>query len=205
MALPEVPAYEQIKGILTLLKTLERKHDSLRTRLSLAKIHPDIHLGKPSGVTLLLESVEQELRRLAADEVTKGHLGQSDSTVAKGKGDKGSGKGLTDTRKLQERKNTLCPFMAKPGGCTFGDRCYYKHEASHPKAKPKPKAEPKAEPKRKCIFHHRKSGCKLGDKCKYLHEGPSGAAKVMLKLPKQSLSLNPKRWRRLQLSFPTLA
>ena len=178
LALPEVPAYEQIKGILTLLKTLERRHDSLRTRLSLVRLNPDIVLGKPSGVNFLLESVEQELRRLAADETTKSNMGALEPTVAKGKGDKGSGKGLSEQRKLEERKNTLCPFMAKPGGCTFGDRCHYKHGTAHPKPKPKPKAEPKQETKRRCIFHSRKSGCKLGDRCKYLHEGPSGAAKA---------------------------
>ena len=136
-------------------------------------------------MTLLLETVEQELRRLAADETTKGHLGQNDATVAKGKGDKGSGKGLTDAKKLVERKNTLSPFMSKPDGCSFGDRCHYRHDKAEPKAKPKPK--PKAEPKRKCIFWSRKSGCKLGDKCKYLHEGPSGAAKADVDQTAQSL------------------
>ena len=44
LALPEIPAYEQVKGIMTLLRTLERKYDALKTRLAL--VHTS---GHPTG------------------------------------------------------------------------------------------------------------------------------------------------------------
>ena len=175
LALPEIPAYEQVKGIMTMLRTLERKYDALKTRLALVRIHPDIQLGKPSGITHLLDTVEQELRRLSADETTKDNLNQvNEPMIAKGKGDKGTGKGHPGPKTVEARRHVLCPCLDKPGGCSFGDRCHYKHDKPG-KPHPKPKPKPKAEPKKKCIFHNRKNGCKLGFKCKFLHEGPSGA------------------------------
>ena len=162
LALPEIPAYEQVKGIMTLLRTLEKRHDALKTRLALVRIHPDVQLGKPGGVTHLLDAVEQELRRLSADETTKDNLNQvAEPFAAKGKGDKGAGKGAPGPKTLEARRHVPCPYMDKPGGCSFGDRCHYRHDMPdkpHPKAKPKPKAEAK----KKCIFHNRQGGCKLG-------------------------------------------
>ena len=172
LSLPEIPAYEQVKGIMTLLKTLEKRYDALKTRLALVRIHPDIQLGKPNGVTHLLDSVEQELRRLSADETTKDNLNQlHEPTVSKGKGDKGTGKGLTAPKNVEAQRHVPCPYL-EPGGCSFGDRCHYKHDLSDKpdKPHPKPRPKPKPAPKKKCIFH------KLGFKCKFLHEGPSGAS-----------------------------
>ena len=34
-------------------------------------------------------------------------------------------------KELAERAKTPCPFVAKPSGCTFGDKCHYNHEAKH--------------------------------------------------------------------------
>ena len=41
LALPDV------RGIQKMLKNLEKKHDSLRTRLSLVRIHADVQLARP--------------------------------------------------------------------------------------------------------------------------------------------------------------
>ena len=173
---------------MTLLRTLEKRHDALKTRLALVRIHPDVQLGQPGGVTHLLDAVvEQELRRLSADETTKDNLNQlAEPFAAKGKGDKGAGKGAPGPKTLEARRHVPCPYMDKPGGCSFGDKCHYRHDMPdkpHPKAKPKPKAEAK----KKCIFHNRQGGCKLGFKCKFTHEGPSGAAKADRDPPEQSL------------------
>ena len=57
LSLPEIPAYEQIKGIQAMIKTLEKKYDSMRTRMSLVRILPDVQLGRPQGVVTLLDTV----------------------------------------------------------------------------------------------------------------------------------------------------
>ena len=77
LALPDVPAYEQISGIQKMLKNLEKGYDSLRTRLSLVRIHADVQLVRPQGVTIVLEAVEQELRQIAADEMARSNAGDT--------------------------------------------------------------------------------------------------------------------------------
>ena len=169
LKLPEIPAYEQIRGIQTLLKNLERKHDSIRTRLSLVRLHPDIHLARPQGVVMMLDAVEQELRQIAADEMTKDNLSNnSDAVINQGKsGDQGKGKGEGKGKGKAEGKGK----QANAGA------------PNPPKGTPKGKAKSdkpdgKDKQKRKCIFHPRKSGCRLGDSCPFAHEGPSGASKA---------------------------
>ena len=79
LSLPEIPAYEQIKGIQAMIKTLEKKYDSLRT---LVRILPDVQLGRPQGVVILLDTVEAELRQLAADEMSRDLAKEDDSSIA---------------------------------------------------------------------------------------------------------------------------
>ena len=176
LGLPEPACFEQLKGIGVLLGRLEKKHEQLRMRLALLRLNPDVQMGKPGAVETILDNCDQQLRQIAADETSK-EGGNSDSIIV---ATKGTSKGLSK----EDKKKITCPFLAKPGGCSFGDRCHYSH-ANQPR--PKPKAEPKrgvppakSEPtlKKKCIFHARKSGCKKGDACEYLHEGPSGAAQA---------------------------
>ena len=40
-----------------MIKTLEKKYDSMRTRMSLVRILPDVQLGRPQGVVTLLDTV----------------------------------------------------------------------------------------------------------------------------------------------------
>ena len=166
LALPDVPAYEQINGIQKLLRTLEKKYDSLRTRLSLIRIHPDVQLGRPQGVNMALEAVEQELRQIAADEMARSNVGNENSTQgnqAKGSDQKGKDKGKGKGKQAEAKGN---PPKETPKG---------KGKSERPHKPDKPE-KPSAEPKKKCIFHKRKSGCRFGDACNYVHEGPSGAS-----------------------------
>ena len=171
LGLPEPACFEQLKGIGVLLGRLEKRHEQLRMRLALLRLQPEVQLGKPAAVETLLDNCDQQLRQIAADETSK-EGGNNESIIAV---TKGTGKGLS----REDKKKITCPFLAKPGGCSFGDRCHYSHSNQQ---RPKPKAEPKRGtppvPKKKCIFHARKSGCKKGDACEYLHEGPSGAAQA---------------------------
>ena len=112
LALPDVPAYEQISGIQKMLKNLEKQYDSLRTRLSLVRIHADVQLARPQGVTIVLEAVEQELRQIAADEMARSNAGdtanQPNGNQAKGdpKGkDKGKSKVREKARQLMAKDN----------------------------------------------------------------------------------------------------
>ncbi|CAE7437070.1 RE1 [Symbiodinium sp. CCMP2592] len=176
LGLPEPACFEQLKGIGVLLGRLEKKHEQLRMRLALLRLNPDVQMGKPGAVETILDNCDQQLRQIAADETSK-EGGNSESIIAV---TKGTGKGLSK----EDKKKITCPFLAKPGGCSFGDRCHYSH-ANQPRAKPKaepkrgvPPAKSEPAPKKKCIFHARKTGCKKGDACEYLHEGPSGAAQA---------------------------
>ena len=59
LALLDVPAYEQISGIQKMLKNLEKQYDSLRTRLSLVRIHADVQLARPQGKSKVREKARQ--------------------------------------------------------------------------------------------------------------------------------------------------
>ena len=178
LGLPEAAPFELLKGLQTLIARLEKKHDSLRTRMSLCRLDTSIQLGKAQGVELMLENIEKELRLLSADEYSKSNTsGEHEISLAnkgKGKGFKGKGKDGTKGVKGQEDKKKIpCPFLQK-GSCSFGDRCYYKHpDASHqpPPTNPKTDAQRKKIPCR----NHKKGTCKFGDKCRYLHEDAATA------------------------------
>ena len=181
LGLPSAAPFELLKGLYTLVSRLEKKHDALRTRLSICRLEPAVQLGHERGVEIVLEQIDRELRLIAADEATKANAsGHSDPFANKGlaKGnDKGKGKGGDKG----DKKKQVCPFLSKPGGCTFGDRCFYKHpEKPQNPPNPNPNLNLKSDQQkqRKCVFHKRKSGCKLGDACPYKHDGPSGASKA---------------------------
>ena len=176
LGLPEAAPFELLRGLQVLVSRLEKKHESLKTRMSICRLESSVQLGQPKGVDIILEQIDKELRMLAADEATKANAAghHDDPTAHKGLGkgkEKGKGKSSSD------RSQIVCPFLSKPGGCTFGDRCHYKHpDATNPLApNPKGKATPDPAKQRKCMFHNRKGGCKLGNKCKFLHEGPGFA------------------------------
>ena len=62
--------------------------------MSLVRILPDVQLGRPQGVVTLLDTVDAELRQLAADEMSRDLAKEDDSSiVAKGKGKDKGGKG----------------------------------------------------------------------------------------------------------------
>eukprot|EP00439_Symbiodinium_sp_Y106_P015395 s10409_g2.t1 len=91
-----------MRSLSSLTRTLERKLDSLRTRLSIMKLAPEIQFPTENGVTMILNTLENELRQASADETVRLNKQQSNSedvpTAAKGKGkgkeaDKGKGKG----------------------------------------------------------------------------------------------------------------
>ena len=118
---------------------------------------------------MMLDAVEQELRQITADEMTKENLSSSsDAVINQGKsGEKGQPKGEGKGKGKADGKG-------KPTSAG---------NPNPPKGAPKGKAKPdkpggKDQPKRKCIFHPRKSGCRLGDSCPYVHEGPSGASRA---------------------------
>ena len=146
-----------------MIKTLEKKYDSLRTRMSLVRILSDVQLGRPQGVVALLDTVETELRQLAADEMSRDLAKDDDSSIAaKGKGkdkggkgkDKGSkgkgkekegrssakqGKGDSSSQNdgaTDQRKNKACMWFWTENGC-YRKNCPFSHDEKH---KPKPKA-----------------------------------------------------------------
>ncbi|OLP88022.1 hypothetical protein AK812_SmicGene30703 [Symbiodinium microadriaticum] len=179
LGLPEAAPFELWRGLQVLVSRLEKKHESLKTRMSICRLQSSVQLGQPKGVgvDIILEQIDKELCMLAADEATKANAAghHDDPTAHKGLGkgkEKGKGKSSSDL------SQTVCPFLSKPGGCTFGDRCHYKHpDATSPRLAPNPKGKATPDPakQRKCMFHNRKGGCKLGNKCKFLHEGPGFA------------------------------
>ena len=185
LGLPAAAPFEMLKGLYALVNRLEKKHDALRTRLSICKLDTAVQLGTDRGVEIVLEQIERELRLIAADETTKSNAaGPGDLLVANKGLTKGNDKGKGKGSEKGDKKKQVCPFLSKPGGCTFGDRCFYKHPQNplNPPNPPNPKAAPVSKPEpqkqRKCVFHKRKSGCKLGDACPYKHEGPSGSSKA---------------------------
>ena len=126
LRLPEAAPFELLRGLQVLVSRLEKKHESLKTRMSICRLESSVQLGQPKGVDIILEQIDKELRMLAADEATKANAAghHDDPTARKGLGkgkEKGKGKSSSD------RSQTVCPFLTKPGGCTFGDRCHYKH------------------------------------------------------------------------------
>ena len=102
LGLPATAPSEAMRSLSSLTRTLERKLDSLRTRLSIMKLAPEIQFPTENGVTMILNTLENELRQASADEtvrLNKQQAGSSEEvpTAAKGKGkgkeaDKGRGK-----------------------------------------------------------------------------------------------------------------
>ena len=178
MNLPPAAPSVALKSLYNLIRHLERKNEALKKRLSIAKLSPQVQFPTTAGVDGITDIIEKELRQAAADEQTKANKNSSEATDPAA--NKGKGKGKSKQGKyMEEKKNQLCLFLNGPRGCTFGDKCHYKHPGKSNPPNPNPKAKPKAEPsKRKCAFHKRKGGCIKGDQCPFIHEGPSGSSKA---------------------------
>ena len=69
--LPSTAPSEAMRALCTLVKHIEKRSDSLRTRMSLIKLSPDIQRPTELGVQMILETLDKELRQLAADEQLK--------------------------------------------------------------------------------------------------------------------------------------
>ena len=125
------PLSETLNSLYTLIRNLERKHDAFRTRLSLAKQAPQVQHPTDAGVAGIADMIEKERRQAAADEQTKANKSHGDAlgpTANKGKGKQGK------TR--EDKKDQVCPFFSGSKGCTFGDRCHYKHPDKQPLPNP---------------------------------------------------------------------
>ena len=185
LGLPEIAPFELLRGLQNLVSRLEKRHESLRTRMSICRLDASVQLGQTRGVDLVLDNLEKELRLISANEYAKNRTSdEGDSVAHKGKGDKGKGDGgkgsgggkgkdaqsKGKTLTLEERKKTPCPYLQK-GSCSFGDRCHYKHSPANPKTASSNSSQPKTDAEKKKIpcRHHKRGGCKLGDKCKYSH------------------------------------
>ena len=158
LGLPATAPSEAMRSLSSLTRPLEKKLDSLCTRLSIMKL--------AHGVTMILNTLENELRQASADETVRLNKQQSTSedvpTAAKGKGkgkeaDKGKGKGKGKGKESKgkqgktnngsagagsggksessdRRKELPCHFHWSPAGC-YRKSCPYSHAEKH---KPKP-------------------------------------------------------------------
>ena len=141
--LPPAAPSEALKSLYSLIRNLERKHDALRTRMSLAKLAPQVQHPTEEGVTGIADMIEKGLRQAASDEQTKANKTTNsdalDPTASKGKGKGKQGKSMEDKYKTKQ----VCPFLNGPRGCTFGDRCHYKHPDKPNQPNPNPKLNPR--------------------------------------------------------------
>ena len=132
--LPATAPSEAMRSLSSLTRTLERKLDSLRTRLSIMKLAPEIQFPTENGVTMILNTLENELRQASADETVRLNKQQSTSedvpTAAKGKGkgkeaDKGKGKGKgkgKESKGKQGKTNNGSAGTASGGKSESSDR-----------------------------------------------------------------------------------
>ena len=113
LGLPATAPSEALELVASLTRVLEREQDAfLRTRLGLLRLVPEIQFPTETGVRMIVDTFEHELRQTAADEHTKQTKqdgGQGESCANKGKGkekgkDKGKGKGK-DTKGKQGKAN----------------------------------------------------------------------------------------------------
>ncbi|CAE7837310.1 unnamed protein product [Symbiodinium sp. CCMP2592] len=98
LALPQVAPFEELGALGTLAQTLEKRHDRLRTMLSLLRTRPEIIRPTPEGVDMMISLLDQQFQLLHADEQVKTSRGRGqeddlDPTAKKGKGKDGKGKG----------------------------------------------------------------------------------------------------------------
>ena len=91
--LPSLPPRKMITALNNLVKTLERNELTLSTRFNLIRLKPELLNPYDEGVSLMITLVEQESRRLAAEEYSKpsrskssGANGESEVAASQGKG-----------------------------------------------------------------------------------------------------------------------
>ena len=194
LALPQVAPFEELGALGTLAQNLEKRHDRLRTMLSLLRTRPEIIRPTPEGVDMMISLLDQQFQLLHADEQVKtsrrGQEDDLDPTAKKGKGKDGKGKGSKGTGKDSAPKGDKQECMAwkSTGKCRFGDRCRFTHgnpllpEALRLRRQaqlPSPKAAPAVAPSQQpCLAWNKNGKCRFGDKCKYSHDGDAKQAET---------------------------
>ena len=182
----------QLGALGTLALNLEKRHDRLRTMLSLLRTRPEIILSTPEGVDSMINLLDQQFQLLLADEHVKTGRRDRDDELdpsakkGKGKDGKGKGKGKDSTSKAEKKE---CIVWKNTGKCKFGDRCRFVHgnPPAAPKSSPTPK--PKASPAsssqpQECLAWKKNGKCRFGDKCKYAHVGDAKQAASQPQGPK---------------------
>ena len=132
LKLPSLPAHEMVTTLNNLVKNLERKEPTLSTRLNLMRLRPEILNPSDEGVSLMMTLIEQESRRLAAEEYSRpnnakangGPSGEYEVSASKGKGKDGKG-------------SKICGFFNSDRGCLKGSNCDFLHIKSDGKGKGK--------------------------------------------------------------------
>ena len=66
LGLPEIAPFELLRGLQNLVSRLEKRHESLRTRMSICRLDASVQLGQTRGVDLVLDNLEKELRLISA-------------------------------------------------------------------------------------------------------------------------------------------
>ena len=119
--------FEELGVLGTLALNLEKRHDRLRTMLSLLRTRPEIIRPTSEGVDMMINLLDQQFQLLHADEQVKMSRGRGqdddlDPTAKKGKGKDGKGKGGKGTGKDSASKGDKQECMAwkNTGKCRFG-------------------------------------------------------------------------------------
>ncbi|CAE7437089.1 RE1 [Symbiodinium sp. CCMP2592] len=91
LALPQVAPFEELGALGTLALNLEKRHDRLRTMLSLLRTRPELIRPTSEGVDMMINLLDQQFQLLHADEQVKVGRGRGqdddlDPTAKKGKG-----------------------------------------------------------------------------------------------------------------------
>ena len=132
LKLPALPGHEMVTTLNNLVKNLERKEPTLSTRLNLVRLRPEILNPSDEGVSLMVTLIEQESRRLAAEEYSRPNNakgngappGEHEVSASKGKGKDGKGP-------------KICGFYNTERGCLKGNACEFLHVKSDGKGKGK--------------------------------------------------------------------
>ena len=110
LALPQVAPFEELGALGTLALNLEKRHDRLRTMLSLLRTRPEIIRPTPEGVDSMINLLDQQFQLLLADEHVKTGRRDRDDELdpsakkGKGKDGKGKGKGKDSTSKDEKKE-----------------------------------------------------------------------------------------------------
>ena len=121
LKLPPIPAHEMLQSLNAVVRDLERRTPTLSTRLSTARLQPDVLVPTDTGVVSMCSLLESEARRLSADEVKKGSVDTHNAV---------------DYEVEQQAANAargVCHFFGTAEGCKR-ENCQFLH-APDPNAK----------------------------------------------------------------------